>query len=179
MPRKTLLIAFIVFQLLILSGMIVKAMLPLVTGSPMRLRVEPLDPRDPFRGNYVHFTYAFNSLDLDSLPNDLPQLENRLHFGDRVYVEMEQEGDFFKPAGVWLNPPREQRFLETVVQYHYSQTIALSCGSEDYFTDPDYAQELERQRPRFGSNDSTNVRMSVTLMVDGSGKSRIKELHVQ
>ncbi|HEX6434217.1 MAG TPA: GDYXXLXY domain-containing protein, partial [Gemmatimonadales bacterium] len=56
--RKILLLT-VVAQLAILLGMIALRAAPLVTGQTVLVRVEPVDPRDLFRGDYVILSYDF------------------------------------------------------------------------------------------------------------------------
>jgi uncharacterized membrane-anchored protein len=57
--RKVLLVT-VVAQLVILVGMIALRALPLVTGKTVLVRVQPVDPRDLFRGDYVILSYDFS-----------------------------------------------------------------------------------------------------------------------
>src|SRR5215210_1183022 len=47
-------------QIMILLGMIALRAIPLVTGQTVLVRVEPVDPRDLFRGDYVILSYEFS-----------------------------------------------------------------------------------------------------------------------
>jgi uncharacterized membrane-anchored protein len=49
-----------VAQLLILLAMIALRAIPLITGQTVLVRVEPVDPRDLFRGDYVTLSYGFS-----------------------------------------------------------------------------------------------------------------------
>ncbi len=49
-------------SLLILAGMLVSHAWPLWTGKPVWLRVQPVDPRDLFRGDYVILSYPVQQL---------------------------------------------------------------------------------------------------------------------
>jgi uncharacterized membrane-anchored protein len=49
-----------VAQLLILLGMIALRAIPLITGQTVLVRVQPVDPRDLFRGDYVTLSYDFS-----------------------------------------------------------------------------------------------------------------------
>ena len=54
--------AAIAFQMFVLVGMVVNAALPLWTGTEIRVRTLPVDPRSLFRGNYVRLAYALGTL---------------------------------------------------------------------------------------------------------------------
>ncbi|MEX0977959.1 MAG: GDYXXLXY domain-containing protein, partial [Pirellulales bacterium] len=57
---RGLLAAGVLFQLLVLASMILLHAAPFVFGERIWLRVRPVDPRDPFRGDYVVLTYDFS-----------------------------------------------------------------------------------------------------------------------
>lgn len=177
MKNKYILIALVVFQLAIVGGMLLMAMLPLLTGQPVQLEVTLRDPRDMFRGNYVDLFYDISRLPLDSLANDLPK-EGNLNFGDELFVSLKQQGDVFVADGVWQHPPENRRFIKGIVAYNTwlseNTVLSLNYGIESYFTDPKSAKEWE-ERLRFNP-DSTFVSPIVTAMVDGRGNARIKSI---
>ena len=60
--------AAIAFQLVVLAGMVVNAALPRWTGTEIRVRTVPVDPRSMFRGNYAQLGYDFGTLPEGALP---------------------------------------------------------------------------------------------------------------
>jgi len=58
-------------QIVVLAGMIGLHSLPLLRGKTVLLRVQPVDPRDIFRGDYVTLSYEFSRLPAHAIP-DLP-----------------------------------------------------------------------------------------------------------
>ena len=178
MLRKYGLMLLVLLQLAIIAGMLILALLPLLTGSPVRLEVTLRNPRDLFRGNYVALNYDINQVSLDSLPNDLPP-DAKYQFGDRLYLELRPDGETYVAAGLWLSPPDgEKLFLQGVVAQRTflagRRVIWLNYGIESYFTDPEEALLMEEQlrnRP-----DANLAPPMVTVMVDGRGRARIKEI---
>ena len=59
-----ILLGAVLFQLVIIAGMIGKSLYPLVTGTEVRLKTEPRDPRDLLRGDYVVLNYQFSNIRL-------------------------------------------------------------------------------------------------------------------
>jgi hypothetical protein len=57
----------VVAQLVILVAMIGLRAIPLVTGHTVLVRVQPVDPRDLFRGDYVILSYDFSRASRDSI----------------------------------------------------------------------------------------------------------------
>ena len=73
----------VALQFLILFGMIGYKQYTVATGETVRLKVQPVDPRSLFRGDYVRLSYDISRLDLD-------RLASGEYFGprDTVYVEL-------------------------------------------------------------------------------------------
>lgn len=182
MPRKMILWGLSLFQLLIIAGMLVKALYPLMVGQEVMLKIVAQDPRDIFRGNYVALNYDFSSLDLDSIPHNLPD-SSEWYFGDQLYVELKEGENYYQTAGLWTEPPVSGNiYLKAIVQYRFSprhsyRFINLGCGIETYFTDPEnakYLEEVIRDIPREGQPNQPLYRVAVA--VSESGDARIKRL---
>ncbi len=82
----------VALQFLILTAVIGYNQFTTWTGETVRLRVEPVDPRDPFRGHYVNVQYAISVLDLRRIAGD----EAFFFQGDDIYVELAPDAD-----GLW------------------------------------------------------------------------------
>ena len=82
-------------QLLILVAMIGLRALPLLTGQTVLVRVEPVDPRDLFRGDYVILSYDFSRVppqEIEGLPETWRG--KRARWEDRtIYVPLVQDAD--------------------------------------------------------------------------------------
>jgi uncharacterized membrane-anchored protein len=84
-PKRFLLPTLvIVFQLLLLSVLAVSQQTVVYKGVEMHLPLEPMDPRDPFRGDYVRLNYEISQVEYerDTTYQEKPKL------GQKVYVEM-------------------------------------------------------------------------------------------
>jgi len=186
--RKRYLIVKVLFQIGIVTGMVLLSMRPLWDGREIRLVVQGRDPRDLFRGDYVALNYEFSLLNLDSIPNDLDP-DVRYHFGDELYLEMKQRGRFHRPVGLWRKPHEKNLFIKVIVQYHILPTdnavimaqkpkhgrglIALKGGIEEYYTNPEAAKRLDSlvNRARVDS-----VQAVAYVMVSEDGEARIKKV---
>lgn len=181
MKHKSIPIALAVFQILILAGMLFKAMLPLLTGTEIQLEVTPRDPRELFRGNYVALNYDFNTLQLDSIPNDISP-EAQYSYGDELYIELKKSGAVYRAAGLWQAQPESTTpYLKAIVERNYYPGypyIQLSCGIESYFTDPDKARAIEERLINQLPDDGHRDPITVSVMVAANGESRLKEIHI-
>lgn len=178
MQKKQILFLIITLQVLILMGVFIKAFYPLWVGEEVKFKVLPRDPRDIFRGNYVDLNYSFNLLNLLSLPNDVDKKGN-YRYGDKFYVEIAKQGDFYEPVGVWQNPPNDKKFIEVIFQDIYSydsltNNMNVKAGIESYFTEKENAEKLDRIN---AANDSAQV--VVNVMLASNGKARIKTVELQ
>jgi uncharacterized membrane-anchored protein len=104
--ERGVLLAVVGLQLAFLVAMIVKRALPLWIGDTILLRVEPLDPRDMFRGDYVILGYEMSRMSVPELPG-----ERR---GQPVYVGLEREADgrHWRPVLASLSPPPAMKYIK-------------------------------------------------------------------
>ncbi|MDF1780547.1 MAG: GDYXXLXY domain-containing protein [Alcanivoracaceae bacterium] len=108
--------AVMLFQLCVLGGELLAAVYPHWTGQPIRVQVQPVDPRDLFRGNYARLQYSFNVID-ETLwhGGDTPKK------GQRVYVTLVQnEAGSWDAAAISDEPPEDGMFLRGRFKYVWS-----------------------------------------------------------
>ncbi|MBQ0754076.1 MAG: GDYXXLXY domain-containing protein [Gammaproteobacteria bacterium] len=134
----------VVFQLVVLAGELIVAVYPRWTGTPIRVLVEPVDPRDLFRGNYARLGYSFNRV-----PESLWNGSEALRPGQVVYVvlspiekgaEDDEGGADWIAASITLQPPRseltgtgqtrELRFIRGRVSSHRHALMQTLEGDE-------------------------------------------------
>ena len=75
----------IVLQVLVLTGMVVNASMPLWIGTEVRVKTVPVDPRSLFRGNYARLNYEFGILPAGALGES-----SNIRAGEVVYVKLQQ-----------------------------------------------------------------------------------------
>ena len=159
MKNKSLIYLVVLFQLLVLGGMFAKAFHPMIVGTPIKLKVLPIDPRDLFRGNYVNLNYDFSRIDLDSIPNDLDSMTlSTLTYGDELFVELalDNSKEFYQTVGVWRNADKKSNsdtiLLKAIADENsyarYHNTIYVKAGIESFFTKKENALSLENKMRR-------------------------------
>ena len=165
MTRKQVIVALcaaIVFQILVLIGMIARAAMPLWTGTEVRVKTIPIDPRSVFRGNYARLRYEFGTLPRDALI----EMEHR-RVGEVVYVNLKMgKGGVYEYAGVSLERPAGGTFLRGRITNGYIP-IQVTYGIEAFFAPKDAALTLERDL----SDGGTAV-----LMVSRGGRAALKDV---
>src|SRR5215217_7292590 len=91
------------------------------------LRVEPVDPRDPFRGQYVALSY-----DTSQLPHD------GAGEGDRVYVRLYRAGGGWTGVFAGTREPGDPPYIRGRIE-----DGRIAFGIEQFYVSEDDAQRYE------------------------------------
>ncbi|HEX3033067.1 MAG TPA: GDYXXLXY domain-containing protein [Bacillota bacterium] len=126
---KNKFIISMLIPILILLGMTVKPVMALYNGQEVRLKTQPVDPSDIFRGDYVTLNYEINDVNLTQFPElnqvkeDLWDYEKtRKYFNRKVYVTLKEEKGFFVVAGASFSPPAgNQLYLAGKIAYVFNK----------------------------------------------------------
>jgi uncharacterized membrane-anchored protein len=157
----------VVFQALILGGTVASRALPYLTGETIRLRVQPVDPRDFFRGDYVILGYEFSRIPLGTIPglgSDHGQWKGRT-----VYLTLvpEADGIHWRQDAFRLDRPDSGKFLRgTIVGYD-----RVEYGIESYYVQEGRGKQYEqavRQR-----------RLAAEVVVSPDGRAALRRLIVE
>ena len=166
MDRKKIIIvlcAAVLLQIMVLSGMLVLAAMPLWTGKEIRVKVVPVDPRSLFRGNYARLNYDFSRLEKGALGGE--REENRRRDNEVVYITLRENQDgLYEYAAASLEKPDAGVFLRGRIDKFYFVTY----GIEAFFAQKERALKLEK--------DLQNGNGIAVLMVTGGGKAALKSV---
>lgn len=130
--ERGLLLAAVGLQLLILVGLVVWRIGPLVNGEAITVPVEPVDPRDLFRGDYVILNYAFsrtNTIDGTHGPEE----------GRTVYAVLMRDGPHWRADYFTHQKPTEGVFLRGTVL----SNGRIEYGIESYFVQEGTGRKYE------------------------------------
>jgi len=139
---KNKFIAAVTIQVILLFLIIIFKSLVLTGGTDVFLRILPVDPRDPLRGDYVTFRY-----DISTISN---YSSEKISNGDTVYVTLVKRGKFWDDQNISTTKPKEGVFIigkvasggidinnmnpdYTNKQRSYNQKLTIVYGIEDYF----------------------------------------------
>jgi len=165
LTKQTKFIIAIVIQLIIIFGIIIFKMAVLTRGTEVLLRIAPVDPRDPLRGDYLTFSYEISNLD-SYLFNYSPVSE-----GDTVYVPLKQQGKYWTAAfGVQKTKPigEEKIFLRGTVSTVYTNRIHIIYGIEDYFIPEGTGQNFT----------FWNKEVAAKVSIDKNGNAVLKQIYI-
>jgi len=169
--ERKILVLTVVAQLAILLGMIALRAAPLVTGQTVLVRVQPVDPRDLFRGDYVILSYDFSRTSPDSIKG-LPANERgswKKLEGRPLYVMLipDSNGVHHRAEMVTVVKPPHGVFLKGRMERYGS----LKFGIESYFVQEGTGREYEQAiRDR---------KLSAELAVSSSGQAALRRLHIE
>ena len=153
-------IAFAVFLaaiLLVPLGIIAVNEYRLATGERVRLHVEPVDPNDPFRGEYVALSYDISRL---------PVVGGTAPRRGPVYVVLERRGRAWPGERATVErPPDDETFIRG--RWNGGQ---IEYGIETYYVEegesPRYERAIARQE------------LYVDVVLDDDGRAAIDKLVV-
>ena len=133
-----------------------------LAGDEITLRVQPLDPIDPFRGAYVTLDYPdLRHNDAEGFQGGLGSMED----GESgpVYVSVREQGDVWV-ADEWSRTrPEEGTYLECS-----DRDWQIECGIESWFLPQDEAEAMERA---VAGGD-----VLATVKIDGRGHAALVDV---
>jgi len=170
--RTLLLLALVVLlQTGALVAMVTVKQRTLLTGTPVLLKTEPVDPRSLFRGDYVVLNYAISTLDYGAVAGD-----DTFDRHDDVFVVLRRGETYWEPVSIHRHMP--SRAPDTVVirgEVEYTRVwidnesrdgIRVRYGIESYFVPEGEGREIELPR-----NDG---KVAILVAVDDRGNAAIK-----
>ena len=145
-----LLAALVLFPI----GLVVWNEVNLSTGKEVLLEVRPVDPDDPFQGEYVALTYP-----ISRVPTP-PGTDT----GDTVYVKLFSDGTVWRSAGAFRDKPSSGTFIRGRVK----SFSGIEFGIEAFY--------VEEGRARRYEEAIINGRVRAKVVLDDDGGARLKDL---
>jgi uncharacterized membrane-anchored protein len=156
--RKTVLIwGAVALQLLVLLFMIVEREQVIHFGKTVYLRTRPVDPIDPFRGQYVRLSYDFNRIPSNACRDGLLAIltsatnyQQRAEWKDhRIYAVFSSTPDGFLDFQYATDlPPGTGIYLRGRIDQASPAHLQARFGVEAFFVQQGQGQVIEAQRSR-------------------------------
>jgi uncharacterized membrane-anchored protein len=118
-------------QLLVLLGFLGFKQYTVLTGDTVVLKLHPVDPNDPFRGDYLSLSFDISRLSVDQLEGD-----DDFTWNDTVYVELVPDGSYWNAVAIYHQYRRTHEgsvVLKGKVQDSYNGVLHVHYGLEDFF----------------------------------------------
>lgn len=160
------LVLAILLQALVMTGVLLTSLWPLWTGTEIRLKTRPVDPRSLFRGNYARLSYDISQIPTADLASRAAPRANEpvyitlspgpdgLHQYKAASFERPQQGTYIRGR---IQPPIDGDDTHFRVRY----------GIEAYFAPKEKALALERRL--------RDAAVAV-VRVAGSGRPALKDI---
>lgn len=175
MTKNIKFISAVAIQVIIILVIIIFKFSIVSAGTSVYLRILPVDPRDPLRGDYVTFQYDISQVSAYT--------SNNIRNGDTVYVTLNHNSydSYWHESQVLKNKPTNgETFIKGKVvsggydefnqnqQWQYSQELTIRYGIEEYFIPEGKGQGMSF----FNSNATAYV------IVDDDGNAVLKQIYV-
>lgn len=169
--KQTKFIIVIAFQLIIIFSLLIFKVAVLTGGTEVVLKIRPVDPRDPLRGDYVTFRYDISTVS--------PYLfsYSPIKTGDTIYLPLEKQGDYWRPVkGIKKYKLEEENtlFIKGKIatdgletrELNPNSSIRVLYGIEEYFIPEGVGQNFNFRQA------------AVRVSIDKDGNAVLKQLYV-
>jgi len=153
MKRRTLaLLIVLLVVLVVVLSLVLYNEWPFLTGKKIVLATRPVDPFDPFLGQYMNIAYEISRV----TSGDFNQ-------GDDIYVSLkEDEQGIWRSAGVRSSRPSSGDFIRGRVEWVRGEDIGIIYGIEQFYF------ERGAQMPTWN--------ITVEVYVSNSGRAKLSQL---
>lgn len=156
-------------QVVLVLGILGYKELTRTTGTRVLLRTEPIDPTDPFRGEYVVLSYPFSRLPV--LPDGGGGAWKK---GDTVYVTLGKQGRFHDRETVSRTAPTDGTlFLQGRISSVGGESCRVEYGIESWFVARGKGSVLEQEGHR------PDRQLLAEVAVDGRGHAVLRQVSVE
>ncbi len=173
--RRALVLGLVCCQLLVLAYMAGSRETIRRYGQQIYLRTAPVDPRDPFRGEFVRLNYPMSTIHERDLRGEVSR--HRDEKGYPVYALL-KAGDqgLYQLDYVTDHKPQQGLFLKGRISPDWRSrggaSVAVKYGIEQYFVEQGQGQLIERRR---GARDDLQVPMEVEIVVAADGTAVVRD----
>jgi uncharacterized membrane-anchored protein len=167
--EKGVLALGVVVQLAVLGSMVGTRLMIYATGEVYYVRVQPVDPRDLMRGDYVILGYEFSRIPHDGRADWVGNVGDARGFRDRdVFVTLIPEGDrkHSRADRFSLSPP-DGAFLRGRIN-DWGQ---ITYGIESFF--------VQEGKGRVYEEAVRSGRLTAEISVKADGTAALRQLHVE
>ena len=161
--RRIALLVVVCAQLAVPLAMAGLAAADLAFGDEIKLRAQPVDPTDLFRGNYVVLTYEISRL----------QVVYPVSKGQQLCADLFQSAPgVYGARSAYDYPPRGGKEIcgRALNDARGGESVGIEYGIETYYASEEGAKEIEDSIAR--------GQLFVVVDLDEDGSARIKSLEV-
>ncbi len=139
-------------------------------GNVFKFKVQPYDPRDPFRGKFIAIQYHSKQLRFPTDP--------KLNYNDTVYARFTKEEDgFAKLESVHKTPPQGNDYIRCRVGWGNVEETYITLPMNKLFLNEKMAPEAERAYFR-AINENNNLKC-YALVAIYRGTGVLKDVYIE
>ena len=167
--KNKLLILVLALQAAWVLGTVVRQENLLRVGQVVLLETQPVDPRDPLRGDYVRLNYK-----ISDVPASLftPPVKTELSYGTKIFVALAPAGtnrfyEVTRASSAWFAPTTNEIILRGKTAWSWrnrTNSVHVEYGIEQYFVAE--------------GTGNPHGKLTVQAVVSKSGRASIKEVFV-
>ncbi len=178
MKRVVAALLVVALQTGVLGYMVYEREWTLRTGEVVYLRTLPVDPRDPFRGDYVQLSYEINRLPAGLIDPAILDIKNKA--GTAVYAQLESDArGVARVTHVRLAPPAQGLFIRGRLLGDYDwrwaagpNQISVKYGVEKFFVPQGAGLAIEERR---GTRTDWQLPMEIAVALNDAGTAVIRD----
>lgn len=134
--------------IIILLGMCVQPLYTLLNGEEIMLQTRPVDPSDPFRGDYVNLSYEAEQVPIDRVDGAVVRKVQNGLGQVTVYVLLIKKDGIHTPSKVLLDEPAKGIYLKGQVDYigqneNQKNVAFIRYSLDKYFVEDNTGTSLE------------------------------------
>lgn len=175
----------ILIQVAIILGIILLKITILSGGSEVLLKIAPVDPTDPFRGDYITFRY-----DISDVPYYHFYDSQSPKIGDTIFISLARYGKYWEISNASTSEPTSgEIFLKAKVtsvgidsgrdttvpldrpfetKPIYDQPIEVTYGLEEYFIPEGKGRNF----------DFTSKEIAAKVIIDDNGNAVLNQVYI-
>lgn len=166
--RSWIIAACIAGQLAVLGYLVYGREMVIHRGTEVSIATAPIDPRDPFRGDFVRLRYPLNAL--SHAPVRWQPADYQPRKGDKMYAVLEPRPGGLHDVAYFSNLPpaaeTESLYLrgriQAPVRWNGRNQVDVSYGIEQLFVEQGSGVDIEERRGiRGGMQNAMHARISV------------------
>ena len=160
--RRIALLAVVCVQLALPLGLAGLAAADLAFGEQIRLKAQPVDPLDIFRGNYVVLVYEISTL----------PVQHDVRRGETLCAPLFQDSGVWRASYALPERPASGTSIcgRARTDARGGEQVGVEYGIETYYASADRAREIEASIGR--------GRLYVVVDLDDDGSARIERLEI-
>ncbi len=173
--RSRLVILLVLLQLVVLAVMAGKREYIRAFGQEVFLRTAPIDPRDPFRGDFVRLSYPFSTLSTQQIRPGVDM--KTLPKGQPVFALLTPAArGLYAFDTLTTTPPTDGTFIRGRVEYDWRSprggNLNVRYGIEQLFVQQGEGRAIEKRR---GIRGGLQVPMEVRVALGSDGTAVVKD----